>query len=440
MSLAKSIAEWRPRTPFYYGWLMLGVGSMATFASTGLTQIVLGGIQTIISEDTGWSGKQIAFAATIGSWSAGLLTPLVGKLADRYGPRGIMPIAALISGGSCVIIGGSNSIWQFYLAVIIGRSIIDSALMGVVPLTAAVNFFQRRRNLAISLMSMAFPVGSAINIQIISILSGSISWRFAYRYYLGIFGLAMAVPLVLVMRRRPEDIGLRPDGDPPHPSGRQEPLGPTRSSGRTAAPTEEFDWRAGEALRTPAFWMMGALSGLGAMTFGVVLFQIVPYLEDSGLSRVAAFAALSLTTLVAALLSPGWGYLADRFHPRNMALVTVPISAAVMSLVLFSGGGGLGFGLLILWAAFHGGALFVLNSAIVARYFGRASFGSITGMITLITMLSLGFGPLLSALLVDATEGFSALFVFVMAAHFLAFLLYYNARTPRLPSRVMAGG
>ena len=79
--------NWRPQTPFYYGWLILGISSLATFGATGVSQVVLGGIQVYISEETGWDTSTVlSYAATAGTWCSGLIAPVIGRLADRYGP------------------------------------------------------------------------------------------------------------------------------------------------------------------------------------------------------------------------------------------------------------------------------------------------------------------------------------------------------------------
>ena len=87
----KNILNWRPPLPFYYGWFVLALSSCATFAATGSSQVVIGGVQDFIFEDMEWTRTTIAFAATLGTWASGLLSPIVGALADKYGPRWLMP-------------------------------------------------------------------------------------------------------------------------------------------------------------------------------------------------------------------------------------------------------------------------------------------------------------------------------------------------------------
>ena len=89
MRWAQSIVAWTPRTPVFYGWVVLGIISLGTYAATGVAQVVFGGIQNLIYEDMGWDRKTVAFAVTAGTWGSGLLTPFVGRLADRHGPRAL---------------------------------------------------------------------------------------------------------------------------------------------------------------------------------------------------------------------------------------------------------------------------------------------------------------------------------------------------------------
>ena len=430
MSTLNRASGWRPRTPFHYGWLILATGILANFSGVGFTSIVLGGIQTIISADTGWSSNHIALATTAGSWSFALSTPILGALADRYGPRVLMPLAALVAGVSYLAISSADALWQFYMAIIIGRSLGEVALMGIVPRTAVVNFFNRRRNLALGLMSVAFPIGAAITIQIFSLLSDSVGWRIIYRFYLGMFAFAMVLPLFLTMRRKPEDIGLLPEGEATLSANIDIAYSQTSPSIPSTIPIRETNWSTKEVVKTSTFWLLVITSGLGSMIFGAVVFQIVPYLEASGLSRGVSSVALSLAVVVASVLSPGWGYLADRIHPRHLALFAAPMAGIAMSLVLVSGGGALGFAMLIIWAAFFGGMLFVLNTAVLVQYFGRTSFGSISGLMTFFTMVSLGLGPTLSSLIVATGSGYNILFVIVTVTHYVALFLYYKARQP----------
>ncbi len=422
MSALRSIADWRPNTPFFYGWVVLGAAAFGAFAATGVTQLVLGGIQNLIFEEMGWDRGVIAYGVTIGTWASGLLTPLFGALVDRHGPRLLMP-AGLVVVGICLFgLSGIGAVWHFYAAYIVGRAITNPTLIGVVPRTVAVNFFQRRRNFALGLQAMQRPIAGAINIQVISAVAQRYSWRSAYRA-LGVFALVMVLPFLLLMRRRPEDIGLRPDGD-------GEPAW-KRAGGSGARPgaVREAAWSARQALVTPAFRLIIAAEALMILNAGAIDFQIVPYLRDAGLPLAYAALALSLTSLLGAMGNPVWGFMADRLSPRRVALIMIPVTAGVTSLLLAVHSGLAGFAIMIGWGIVSGG-LTMLGSMMLADYFGRASFGTIVGLTGPVQLGFLGLGPTFGSALFSLTEGYTALFAYSVAAYGVSMLLIYAVKKP----------
>ena len=418
MPALRSIAEWRPDTPFFYGWVVLGAAGLGAFAATGVTQLVLGGIQNLIFEEMGWDRGVIAYGVTIGTWASGLLTPLFGALVDRHGPRLLMPAGLVIVGVCLFGLSGIGAVWHFYAAYIVGRAITNPTLIGVVPRTVAVNFFQRRRNFALGLQAMQRPVAGAVNIQMISLIAQSYSWRAAYRA-LGVFSLLLVVPFLLLMRRRPEDIGLRPDGDSAPASRR------TAGSGGLG----EVSWSARQALVTPAFRLIIAAEALIILNAGAVDFQIVPYLRDAGLPLAYAALALSLTSLLGAAGNPVWGFLADRLSPRTVALIMIPVTAGVTSLLLAVDSGVGGFVIIIGWGIVSGG-LTMLGSMMLADFFGRASFGTIVGLTGPVQLGFLGLGPTFGSTLFSLTEGYTALFAYSVVSYGVSMLLIYAVKRP----------
>jgi len=122
MTILEATLNWRPRTPFFYGWLVLGVGALGAFVATSIAGVVLGGIQGFIVEETGWHRSSIGLAAAVGVWGSGLLAPFIGRLADRYGPRRLMPLGTLLLGLSLFVLGGVHAMWQFFLIAVLARA------------------------------------------------------------------------------------------------------------------------------------------------------------------------------------------------------------------------------------------------------------------------------------------------------------------------------
>ena len=429
-SVFDRLLNWRLQTPFYYGWLILGMSSLATFAASGVSQVVLGGIQVYISEDTGWDVSTFSYAATIGTWFSGLIAPFIGRLADRHGPRWLMPSGLVIAGVCFLLLSGVNSVWQFYAAYVVARAVSNPVLIGLVPRTAAVNFFRRRRNIALALVSTFRPIAGAINIQLIALIAVSQSWREAFRY-LGIFAFALVIPVVLLMRRRPEDIGLQPDG-----AGRI-PSSPSSSGGSPgASPASETSWTVREAIRTRPYWLIVATACVGTLASSSVGFSLVPYLvESADLSVTAAAGVLSFGTVLS-IANVGWGYLSDKFTPRRCLMVTMIGSGVLLAYLTMvdSLAGALVFALV--WGVFSG-AVGSMENMMLAQYYGRDSYGSLLGVFSPFQTAALGLGPSLASLLRTLSGSYGLLYVAMVAAYLSSAALLYLARPP---SRAAASG
>ena len=424
-NIAGNILGWHPRPPFYYGWLVLGTAALGAFIGTGVAQTVLGGIQDLIAQDMGWDRTTLAFAATLATWTSGLTMPFVGKLVDRYGPRYMMLAAALVVSACAFALGGVNSVWQFYVAYIISRSFAGPNLQNLVPRTVAVNFFRRKRNLALGITALNRIGGESINLLIITLVAGALSWRAAYRT-LGVIALPLCIPVFLIMRRRPEDIGLRPDGDT---------VGTRSARSRSAsAPTGEFDWWLREVVRTPSFWFIVWAEFLSVTTTAAVGFQLVPFLTDSGMPyRTAAF-ALMVSILLGGLSVPLWGHLSDKFTIRRLTITVMLATSVPTAAFALIDALSVGFYVSVVWGIASGG-IPIVGSMMIGEYFGRRSFGAVSGLTGPFRTAAMGLGPTLGALLVNITGEYTAIFVVAIASYIVAAGLTYSVRYPRMPQR-----
>ena len=415
--------NWRPRTPFYYGWLILGMASFATFCATGVSQVVLGGIQVYIADDTGWDASTLSYAATAGTWCSGLIAPAIGRLADRYGPRWLMSTGLLIAGVCYLLLADVNTVWQFYAAYVVARAVSNPVLIGLVPRTAAVNFFRRRRNIALAMVSTFRPIAGAINIQIFVLIAISQTWREGFRY-LGFLSFALIIPVVMLMRRRPEDIGLLPDGATAAPSGAAGP-----AERRAVVASSETSWTVREAVRTRSFWLIVATACVGTMASSSVGFSMVPYLvEGARLSVTAAAGVLSFGTVLS-IANVGWGYLSDRFTPRRCLMVTMVGSGALLAFLTMVDSLAEALVFALVWGVFSG-AVGTMENMMLAQYYGRDSYGSLLGIFSPFQTVALGLGPLLASLLRDFSGSYILLYSVMVVAYPLSAILLYMARPP----------
>ena len=405
--------------------------------ATAIAGVVLGGVQPYILEDTNWSRTSIGLAASCGVWMSGFFAPFAGRLADRYGPRWLMPVGVIVLGLSMIAIGGVHTAWQFFLAAVIGRAISQPFLIGVVPRTMAVNFFNRRRNMALALTGIYRPISGALIIQAFSVIAVFADWRAAFRY-LGFFSLALALPMMIIMRRRPEDIGLLPDGAQRGPAGSEasSAAGGTSQAGR-AGPrgAAEVSSTAKEALRTQAFWVMAVVTFLKVAATSGLGFNLVPYLREvAGLTTPQAAGVLSISTFLA-LSSLVWGQLAGRLSAKWCIVLALALSSAAALTLLRVDSLLAAYVFGVMWGLFHSG-LEVLMYIMLADYFGRASYGAIAGTLRPFEAGGLGVGQLVGPLIYDFTGSYTLLILSSSTLLIASAALMLLTRRPVRPAPV----
>ena len=418
MDSIRRILKYTPKTKIYYGWIVLLTASLGTFACSGVSQQTIVAIQTIMLTETGWDRTQFALGISTGTWIVGFLTPIFGRLADKYGPRFIMPFAMIVLGICFYIIGGANSIWTFYFGYIIARGLGTPILVSSMPRNVAVNFFFRKRNLAMGFVFMARPFYAAGNIQLIS--NWISSWRTGYRI-LGLYAFVVAIPMLMILRKSPESIGLLPDG--------RLPSNESRTSISNNLSSNEVSWKVSEAMKTNTFWYICITQFLAITVLGTIGFQTVPYLNDTGLSLSIAVLAWTLASLMDSVFNPICGFLADRYTPRKVYFVVLPLTLIATSLFLLVDGGIMGFIVVLLWAAASGG-LEVLGSMLTANYYGRNSFGAISGVVGSFQIGGLGVGPTLAALLSKVFVSYKPIFALCVLMYLVALIFLLLSKKP----------
>ena len=198
----------------YYGWAIAGTALVVSFASSVFYGPVLSVWFEPIREEMGWKAWEVSAAFTIGSFSGSILTAIVGRLMDRYGTRTITAVAGMVVAGAMVGLAFMQTPWQMWIFFGAGRGF---AIAGVqLGTTVAIaNWFIRKRGRATSFAAFGLRFGQATVPLVAVLIIILLSWRWAYGL-LAISGLLLiTAPALVYVRRRPEDYGLLPDGDPP---------------------------------------------------------------------------------------------------------------------------------------------------------------------------------------------------------------------------------
>jgi MFS family permease len=409
--------------PFFYGWLIVAIAMIAGFISSGVSNVTMAVVLKPISEDLGWSRTITAAAITLGSLCGGLLSPLFGPIADRFGPRVLLPVGGVLVGLFSIGVSLSHAPWQFYATFVPARALTEFLLCGVVPYTAIANWFHAKRPRAMGLVAMSTPLGSAAMSLIYQHLVTHYGWRSAF-LLLGISFLALVVvPGAIFLRRQPEDLGLLPDGLPACAQ-------PAKGPGSQPVVSTEPSWSRRQAMGTSALWLLVASTFLASLGTGGIAFHTVAFFTDVNIAPAAAAGALSVMALSGALGNAVWGTLAERLSPRTLSVTTTLMAAASVALLteVASPVTAYFFGLVFGISARGGTA--VLTQILLAHYFGRRSFGAISSMLEPFHKGGLGVGALLAGLAFDRFGDYRAVFLFFLASYLLSALLIFFARRP----------
>ncbi|MPZ50171.1 MAG: MFS transporter [Dehalococcoidia bacterium] len=412
----------------YYGWRVLSVTMVIAFFSCVMAQLFAGAMLPHVEADTGWSRSSITLSVTLGSMVAGFASPLFGRLADRRGPRLLTTAGLMLTTVSLLAMGlsASISIGVYYLAYVSGRAISQNTLSGVVARTTAVNWFRRMRGRALGLTGMAVPFGAAVMIPLAQLLiSAGVSWQETYYLY-AILMLALVPLALLVLRHKPEDIGLLPDGATVAAAAEE----------RRARP-DEYNFTLKEAMRTRALWLLIAAMSIGVCAQGAIGFHMFAYYKDQGISGGVAALTLSVYALCGATANGLWGYIVERVSERLIGAATVSAAGllCIFLLLVDTPMEALIFAIAFGFMARGEGSIIV---AMEANYFGRGSFGVISGFASPFQQVALGVGPIIAALSYDATDqSYTAAFV-AFAVMFIASAgLIWSAKKPPLPAGAM---
>jgi sugar phosphate permease len=259
-------------------------------------------------------------------------------------------------------------------------------------------------------------------LPLVQVMVSTVGWRSTW-LIMGIAAMAILVPVNgLLFRGKPEDMGLRPDGEPTPSADVADAGGPV---------AEETAWTLALAVRTPAFWLVLFANNLaGAGTIGILVNQVA-YLKENFSDSVAVTAAtlITATSLGARFF---WLVIADRIHPRYSASTTFLLAGLGMLSLIYA----TNIPVLVLWMIFFGLAISgmePLTSMVWATYFGRSFLGSIRGFVTLANAVSYAGSPLLAAAIADATGDYRIAFLIYLVGFLMATLLMLFARPPRTP-------
>lgn len=421
-SLKTDIAK-KPR--FFYGYWIVLVAFLCLFIQSGIGYFGFSLFVRELQGAMGWGRGEIMAGFTILYLVVGGTAPFIGRVVDRYGARRVIATGALIAGLGFIWLSRLDGLWQFYT----GYAIIGAGItaMGQVPTSAVVsNWFKKKRGLAIGIMAMGVGGGGfAMAPLIAGYLIPTFGWRDSYMI-LAFIVWAVVIPVVLlVLKMRPADMGLNPDGVPDEP---------VTEGKKPAIVSGGLSLRM--AVAVPAFWLISLSFFFSTMSHTAILQNQVPHLEDIGFPVAAAAAALGTVGLCSAVAKLAFGWLCDRILPRYACVIGLGMQVVGVAMLL---GIRAESSPALVWAyaivmGLGVGSWLPTMSMLTSSTFGLAAYGAIFGMVSLAQGVGTAAGPLIAGTMFDIMNTYNWAFILFIALYAIAIPAVLAVRRPRLAS------
>ncbi|MBW2622935.1 MAG: MFS transporter [Deltaproteobacteria bacterium] len=416
----------------FYGWVIVAVAFLIGFTEAGVFQNILSVFMKPMIDEFHWSRSLVTAAITLGSIAGGLVSPFVGPLLDRYGPRMASFWGILVLSAGMVSLAFLSRIWQLYVFFGLGRMIAVGGLSLVISVAVS-NWFIQRRGRAMGIATLGSRAGTATFPPLVQFIIQSYGWRAAWACLGIVVFLLSAIPSLLFLKRRPEDIGLWPDGIPPDNLVGGE-NGRTENSGIEPLFEElEPNWTREQALKTSSFWLLNLMHCLVLFSGAGINFHLFPFLTDQGFTPQSAVLVLSAIAVSSGVGSLIMGFFAEKFETRKLLTINFIICGLVfISIFWLASGSGIFF-FALLFGTLRGG-LMPLLPLIWAEFYGRLSLGTVFSLAGPIRLTANALGPIFAALCFDSIGNYILPFVVFTSLFYFSAFLSFMVRPPRCPA------
>jgi MFS family permease len=395
------------RKGLYYGWIVLGAVVVVMLAASGI-RAVFGVFIKPIEAEFGWTRAQLSGAAALSLFVLGAVGPMVGWLADVWGPRRVMLLSAIVLGAGALLTSLVGQLWQMYGSAGVLMAAGAGGLGMATSATVAARWFVARRGLILGILGGAMSAGQMLVVPLSMVLISLYGWRASF-LWLGVGMLVLALPMILAfVRDDPKDKGLQPYG-----TG-------TAAGAAFGGVKDERRVPVSEAMGVPAFWLLASTFFVcGYTSNGLVLTHLVPHAAEHGFSQMHAAQALGLMGAMNIVGTVASGWICDRFGRkgplafyygvRGLSLIFLLYVWNVPSLHVFA-------------------AIFGLNyistvpptTTLTANIFGRLSVGALSGWIYFSHQVGSALGAWAGGAIFDATGSYSWAFASAAVLAFVA--------------------
>lgn len=393
------------RLRFFYGWVIIAV-TFVTMAIGVNARTSFSLLFPPIIDEFHWERGVTAGAFSFGFLVSAVFSPLMGRMMDRVGPRAVMELGVVLMAAGLLLSPFTTEPWHLYVTIgaLVGGGSICLGYSGQSLFLP--NWFIRRRGLAMGLAFAGVGVGSVTLLPWMQHMIEQVGWRSAC-WTLGLVLLIVLAPINLLLRKRPEDMGLEPDG--------------VSTATAAAAPVSNVvdpawaavDWTLGRAIRTARFWWLALGLFCGLYDWYAVQVHQTKYLLEIGFSPTVAAWALGIVSLLGIPGQILLGHLSDRIGREWIWTVSgVGFAICFAALIGLSRHPSLALLYVMIGAqGFLGYGVTSIMGPVVVEIFQGKHYGSIFGTIMLAALAGGAAGPWLTGFLHDRYGNYDLAFL-----------------------------
>ncbi len=282
-------------------WFVAAAVAGALIISAG-ARTAPGVFMPLLTTEFGWSRASIGFAVSIGLILYGLAGPFVGTLIERIGTRNTAIVGMLLIAGSAA--AGTTITSELGFTIFWGAlSGLGTGIVGgVLGATVATRWFVARRGLVQGMFGAATSAGQLLFVPLLALIGAASGWRAASLILAGVAAILL-VPIVLLVRTDPSDVGLAPYGGAAVPrSGHSADVGIMRT-----------------AIRNRDFWLLAVTFFVcGATSNGIIGTHLLAHAVEHGFTTNVAASVLALMGMMNFVGTLASGWLTDRYSPRRL--------------------------------------------------------------------------------------------------------------------------
>jgi MFS family permease len=407
----------------FYGWWIVGAGGIVQWYTSAVFWRGFQAFVPPILSTFGWSHGATAAAISLQRSESGMISPFVGALLDKYGPRKLMAFGVFVTGGGFIFMSQMQTLWHFYLAIALLTLGMSFGTFIVFVVTVA-NWFVRKRARALATL-MSFSAIGGLTLPLLVASIDQFGWR-EVLFAAGVGFWIIGFPATLVMRRRPEDFGMQPDGGPEYTGMGTGDAGSTQPAIPRTSRIREHSITMRQAVKLRFFWQLAIVTSLGQLVSSTNLFHFAALLEY-GMTAALAASAAGAVAIGDLAGRAGMAVIGDKFDKRKMLTIAMLMQtvgvAGLASINATVGGVNLGLWPLPLFIVFFGlgfGSSIPLRLSILGDYFGRTHYGSIVGLTSSVNAIFGAAGPALVGLIHDIEGSYRLGFIILGAGLFIA--------------------